>query len=75
MELEIGALENFQEKSRLTVTLIYGTNSYLLAYPRIRLNFQHLDSNCPVPTNGEAMAGPDQLSAKRAVAMSRGNPG
>lgn len=71
LELGIGSMEKFPEKSRLTVTLIYRTNSCLLAYPTGRL--------VPVfdtlfPTHGGPMAELDQLSAKRAVAMSRNDP-
>lgn len=73
-ELEIGVLEIFPKKSRLTVTLIYGTNSCLLAYPTRSMAAAFYTQIAQFPADGWAMAKPDQLSAKRAVAVSMGNP-
>ena len=59
-------------KSRLPVTLLYGANPCLLAYPTRRLVPAFDAQMGHFPTHGRAMAELDQLSAKRARATASG---
>lgn len=69
-ELGIGTMEKVPEKSRLTVTLIYGTNLCLLVYPTGRLVLAFDAQTAQFPIHSEAMAELGQ-SAQRALAMSK----
>lgn len=60
--------------SRLPLTSFYRANPCLLSHPTERLVPASDPQRGQFPTHGGAVAEPDQLSAKRAVATARGDP-